>query len=215
MSVITTVFLVISVLTNTIYKKRKKAENSTDDDKRKLKKAKTLAIAVMVLLLLSAGAETGLFVYINLFTDGAYGELLEEHPKIGFTDENGNKVYFDRDGKSYQKQIDVPYYSKDGMKYEYIIFGDCLKAEDGSELDIYNTYVDSDGYIIDRGEITFSEEETVEFLNKYFAEVSEGSNIVPNFNGMQKDKDGNSYYSVPAASWNKDGKLITDSSDLK
>lgn len=207
-------------------------------NENRAKRFKSLALVMVVLFGVSYFANE--FIALTNFLHEAKDFFNEEtaYCRIGFTDENGNKVYYDRNGEVYTDPDDVAIYTKDGKKYVYSAAIDRYSCSDGSTMSNYSAYVDSDGYIIeDKNEsiyfnpayqVTESEDEakddgkTVSFLSpetdEYDDDFGDWACVdydKPYYMSPYSDDDGNLYYDAEVASWTKDGKLITSDADCQ
>ena len=152
--------------------------------------------------------------------------------RIGITDENGETVYYDKEGNAYTDPNTVLIYGKDGEVYTYTTVGDTSEDddafyfgsqvyvdEDGNEYDPYLSYVDEDGYFFydenyeivwDDSDYDYEAEDDFELdLDDLLAENE-------NYRYYQDryiDEDGNLYYYAEEVSWNEKGEIITAEND--
>lgn len=152
--------------------------------------------------------------------------------RIGFTDENGDTVYYDKEGNTYTDPYAVLIYGKDGEVYTYTTIEDESADEDvfyfentvyvdqdGNEYDPYNCYVDSDGYFFydenfeivwDDSDYNYEAEEDFEVdLEELLAE----DNNYRYYQDRYIDDEGNLYYYADEVSWNEKGEIITAEND--
>ncbi len=193
-------------------------------DQKKSNTQKALAIISAVVIAVSFAGMIAFGVHVNLKAGEELEEMINQTEKYSFTDENGEIIFYDRNGEVYYDMSEIPYYTRDGKKYVYSNALECLSASDGSTLNIFECFVDSDGYIVkDNGEILLAEDKTEDKtqdidenadLDDIFEKTIEEM-YVPYFETVFKDKDGNVYYEASEASWNKDGKLITSYADYQ
>lgn len=152
--------------------------------------------------------------------------------RIGITDENGETIYYDREGNAYTDPNAVLIYGRDGEVYTYTTVGDTSEDddafyfgsqvyvdEDGNEYDPYLSYVDEDGYFFydenyeivwDDSDYDYEAEDDFELdLDDLLAENE-------NYRYYQDryiDEDGNLYYYAEEVSWNEKGEIITAEND--
>ena len=214
-------------------------------DARKSRMQKNLAIVFLVVFVVDFAASIALSVVSVSSIFDYLGDSLTTYSRIAIEDENGNKVYYDRNGDSYDKEDEIAFFTKDGKKYVYSEAIDRLScASNGKTMDYYSAYVDMDGYLIEdkSDEIYFnpeygtdySDEENEEteksdfdsFLDKIYDSVVEASDEEdyenyftiyshPYYENPYSDDDGNLYFDASVASWNSEGKLIKSESDIK
>lgn len=159
-------------------------------------------------------------------------DYLWESSRIALTDENGNKVYYDKEGNAYEDGYDVLIYGKDGEVYTYteveeydeeyeMDFTSYYYVDgDGKKFDSYFCYVDEDGWFY------YDEKDELEWDDEYYAEIypaeSEEDLYAEEFEegfvykfyaDRYLDAEGNIYYLAEDASWNADGELITVEND--
>lgn len=209
-------------------------------DARKSRMQKNLAIVSVAVLAVAFAASIALSVFsvIAVFDD-IFGDF-ESYSRIAIEDENGNKVYYDRNADSYDKEDEVAFFTKDGKKYVYSEAINRLScAENGKTMDYYSAYIDMDGYLIEdkSDEIYFnpeygtdySDEETEKSDFDSFLEKVNGDDVEaevedalyweifnhPYYENPYSDDDGNLYFDASVASWNSEGKLIKSESDIK
>lgn len=146
--------------------------------------------------------------------------------RIGITDENGETVYYDKEGNTYTNPDEIVFYGRDGETYtpvfepydiddgdeydfEYISY---YADKDGNEYDPYLSYVDEEGYFYfdENEEIYYGESiyDDVEYLEEYFDE-----DFYRYYNDVLTDEDGNIYYYTGEVSWNEKGEIITAEND--
>jgi len=128
------------------------------------------------------------------------GDMMQPYQRIAVTDENGNKVYYDKKGIAYENADDVVLYSESGVSYTYSNATERYEGSDGSHADVYFAYVDSDGWFV-------VDDEDIHSVNKTDGEYY--------YDYYYVDDDGEKYYDAECASWTKDGKLITSDKDWK
>lgn len=183
----------------------------------KSKRNKTLAIVMAVLFALCFAFDSFCSVAVVLdtfsdfFSEETYEGVVE---RISFTDENGNKVYYDREGNAYNDPLEVALYTKDGTKYVYSNATDRYQNSDGKTVAYYNAYIGTDGYLVIDNEDSIyyydqnKDDDTYE-VGEIGEELYESSVLTPYYEAPYTDDDGNIYYPADVASWTKDGKLIT------
>ena len=205
------------------------------DDPQRMKKKKlgtifgVLFYAVTVLTVIAVAC---LVVLVFNQTMDMF-ETLDTSYRIGITDENGETVYYDREGNAYTDPYAVLIYGRDDEVYTYTTIDDATVEdgdafyfennvyidEDGNEYDPYNCYVDEEGY--------FFYDENFEIIwddSDYDYEVEEDYEI--DFDDMLAeeynyryyqdryvDDDENVYYYADEVSWNEKGEIITAEND--
>ena len=97
---------------------------------------------------------------------------------------NGELVYYDREGNSYNDVYEVVYYDKNSNKYTYDSNKGFVSETD--EISDEDALVDSNGYILS----AYSEFESI-------------PNVLP-----FKTQDGIMYYSAKTVSWNSEGEMV-------
>lgn len=207
------------------------------DDPKRMKKKKlgkifcvlfwgiTAALVVVMGILVSTiVSET-----LSLIDDAGLG--LSSY-RIGITDENGETVYYDKEGNTYTDPYAVLIYGKDGEVYTYTTIEDegadeeafyfentVYVDQEGNEYDPYNCYVDADGYffydenyeiIWDDSDYDYESEEDFEIdLEELLAEES----AYRYYQDRYIDDEGNLYYYADEVSWNEKGEIITAEND--
>lgn len=134
-----------------------------------------------------------------------FAYLTSETTRIGFTDENGNTVYYDKMGNSYEDPMQVPVYSKDGTAYIYeesLDYDIYFVSEDGDKIDSWYCYVDEDGWLyVDEGDsLLYGDNDAVFDDYKYY-------------DFYLIDENQRKYYMAEEASWDSEGNLITADND--
>lgn len=150
--------------------------------------------------------------------------------RIGITDENGETIYYDKEGNTYTDPYAVLIYGRDGEVYTYTTIDDAEVSEDdafyfennvyidqdGNEYDPYNCYVDEEGYffydenfeiIWDDSDYDYEAEEETDFED-WFDDDS-----YRYYQDRYIDDSNNVYYYADEVSWNEKGEIITAEND--
>ncbi len=200
-----------------------------DDPKRMKKKKLGKIFAVLFWIVTVATVVTFGFLFATIFEQTMemleYDDSLNYSYRIGFTDENGETVYYDKEGNTYTDPNEVVIYGIDGEvytptvkeidnesidgTYEETFYVD----ENGEEYDSYLCYVDEEGYFYcDWGEEIFYDEANYE---EYFGDSEDFINeeTYRYYYDRYIDDDGNIYYWAEEVSWNEKGEIITAEND--
>ena len=207
------------------------------DDPKRMKKKKLGKIFCVLFWSITAA----LVVVMGILISTVVGEtmsLLDDMGlglssyRIGITDENGETVYYDKEGNTYTDPYAVLIYGKDGEVYTYTTIEDegadenafyfentVYVDQEGNEYDPYNCYVDEDGYffydenyeiIWDDSDYDYEAEEDFEVdLEELLAEES----AYRYYQDRYIDDEGNLYYYADEVSWNEKGEIITAEND--
>lgn len=186
----------------------------------------TVAVAVM----------TCMYIFQSV---GSLDDIMSDSYRIACVNENGEKVYYDKEGNSYEKGTDVLIYGKKGEAYTYELIDEIEENgtyasyyinEDGERFDSINCYVDEDGYFFydeeamlfynDNPDAPYAEEDSDEEDSESFTDMIDlfmdeilGIADYKYYLGFYIDEDGNKYYWAEEASWNEKGELITAEND--
>lgn len=182
----------------------------TKKEKQK-KLSKVFAVLFVVVYIISVGCSAVMFVDFakdiigSGGLEGFFNYITSETSKIGFTDENGNTIYYDKMGNSYEDPMKVPVYSKDGTAYIYeenLDYEVYYISEDGDKIDPWYCYVDEDGwlYVDEDDSLLFGDNNTDFDDYKYY-------------DFYLTDENENKYYLAEEASWDSEGNLITSDND--
>ena len=159
-------------------------------------------------------------------------ELDDTTYRIGITDENGETVYYDKEGNTYTDPFAVLIYGKNGEVYTYTTIEDAGAGEDafyfentvyideeGNEYDPYLCYVDEDGYFYydENYEIVWDDSdydyEAEEDADIDFDDLLEEEKNYRYYQDRYTDEDGKLYYYADEVSWNEKGEIITAEND--
>ncbi len=111
-------------------------------------------------------------------------------------DVNGEKVYYDREGKSYTDDMAVVYYDKQNNTYTFNDENFEFVGSDGKTYMPGYSYIDVNGYFyFDAAGYENEANSTLYYSAKFDGYV---------------DKDGNRYFEAAFVSWDKDGNMIDD-----
>ena len=203
-----------------------------DDPKRikKKKLGKIFGVLFYVVSVLSIIAVSALVVLVFNQASDLF-ESFDKCHRIGFADENGETIYYDREGNTYTDPYAVLIYGKDGKVYTYTTIDESAVDEEafyfenkvyidqeGNEYDPYNCYVDEDGYffydenfeiIWDNSDDVGEEESDIDDLEDLFAE----DESYRYYQDRYIDDDENVYYYADEVSWNEKGEIITAEND--
>lgn len=189
-----------------------------DEKKALMNKALAVFFAVLSAAAIIISLASGIFNAAGLIND--IGSATEEgvYSRISFVDENGNTVFYDKNGEAYTDETDVALYNADGVKYLYNTATMRLHSSNGDSMDYYNSFVDKDGNLISNkyDEIYMVYEdgendedgEVVEF-GSLSGDADYANELRPYYETLYTDDEGNRYYPAAYASWTKDGRLIT------
>ncbi|MGN1194067.1 MAG: hypothetical protein ACI4SB_01140 [Acutalibacteraceae bacterium] len=131
---------------------------------------------------------------------------------------DGQEVYYDKKGISYDAPADVVLYARDGTKYVYDSDTACYIGENNDEYESAYCYVDSKGWFYydaddsliygdpESDDLDYYDDET--FLAMDFSDLFTDMFSLTG-NEVWYDEDGNVYYWADTASWNEKGELIT------
>ena len=204
------------------------------DDPKRMKKKKLGKIFCILFWVVSAISVVVIGILVATVV-GQTVDLLDESfssYRIGFTDENGETVYYDKEGNTYTDPYAVLIYGKDGEVYTYTTIEDTGEGEDafyfentvyideeGNEYDPYLCYVDEDGYfyydenyeiVWDDSDYDYEAEEDVEID---FDDLLEEDKNYRYYQDRYIDEDGKLYYYADEVSWNEKGEIITKKND--
>lgn len=137
--------------------------------------------------------------------------------RVSFT-VDGQEVYYDKKGISYENAEDVVLYAQDGTKYVYNDETECYIGDNGDEFDMIYCYVDGDGWFY------YDADDSLTYVmpdDDYFTDYDDEALLdwdfrdlfseMFSFSGYEvwSDELGNVYYWADTASWNEEGGLIT------
>ena len=204
-----------------------------DDPSRMKKKTlgKIFCILFWVVSVISVVVSGMLMATVVGQTIDLLDESFSSH-RIGFTDENGETVYYDKEGNTYTDPNAVLIYGKNGEVYTYTTIEDAGEGEDafyfentvyidedGNEYAPYLCYVDEDGYfyydenyeiVWDDSDYDYEAEEDVEIDFDYLLEEDKNYRY---YQDRYIDEDGKLYYYADEVSWNEKGEIITAEND--
>ena len=199
------------------------------DAPERMKKKKLGKIFGVIFALVTVASVVVLGLLLSTVYDLTMGmaDAFDSNYRIGITDENGETVYYDREGNTYTDPYAVVLYGKNGEIYTYTTVDDASSGndafyfetqvyvdQDGNEYDPYNSYVDENGYFFydenfeivwDDSDYDYEEEDDSEDWFDY-----------ENYRYYQDryfDDDGNIYYYADEVSWNEKGEIITAEND--
>lgn len=204
------------------------------DDPSRIKKKKLGKIFCILFWVVSAISVVVIGMLVATVVDQTI-DLLDESfssYRIGFTDENGETVYYDKEGNTYTDPNAVLIYGKNGEVYTYTTIEDAGEGEEafyfentvyvdeeGNEYDPYLCYVDEDGYfyydenyeiVWDDSDYDYEAEEDVEID---FDDLLEEEKNYRYYQDRYIDEDGKLYYYADEVSWNEKGEIITAEND--
>ncbi len=205
-----------------------------DDPKRMKKKklGKIFCVLFWIVTVLSVIAIAALMVTVFNQTMDMLDDTATSY-RIGITDENGETVYYDKEGNTYTDPYAVLIYGKNGEVYTYTTVDDTSASEedafyfetqvyvdqDGNEYDVYNCYVDAEGYFFydENYEIIWDDsvydyEQDEEFELDDYDLWYEDENY-RYYQDRYFDGEGNTYYYADEVSWNEKGEIITAEND--
>ena len=153
--------------------------------------------------------------------------------RIGVTDENGETLYYDKEGNTYTDPYAVLIYGKDGEVYTYTTIDEANVSDedafyfesnvyvdqDGNEYDPYLCYVDQDGYFYydENYEIVWDDSdydyESDDDFEIDFDDLLEENENYRYYQDRYTDEDGKLYYYADEVSWNEKGEIITAEND--
>ena len=199
------------------------------DDAKRMKKKKLGKIFGAIFALVTVASVVTLGFLVSTVFDLTKGmiEGFDYSYRIGITDENGETVYYDKEGNTYTDPYAVLLYGRDGEVYTYTTLDDVSAEEDafyfetqvyvdqdGNEYDPYNCYVDQEGYFFydENFEIVWddsdydyeAESEIEDFLTEQNYKY---------YDDRYVDEDGKLYYYADEVSWNEKGEIITAEND--
>ena len=199
------------------------------DAPERMKKKKLGKIFGVIFALVTVASVVVLGLILTTVYDLTMGmaDAFDSSYRIGITDENGETVYYDREGNAYTDPDAVVLYGRNGEVYTYTTVDDASGEndafyfeiqvyvdQDGNEYDPYNSYVDENGYFFydenfeivwDDSDYDYEEEDDSEDWFDY-----------ENYRYYQDryyDDDGNIYYYADEVSWNEKGEIITAEND--
>ena len=205
------------------------------NDKGRMKKkklGKIFGILFWIVTVISVVAVSALLVTVVNQTLDMLDDTAVNY-RIGITDETGETVYYDREGNAYSDPTAVLIYGKNGEVYTYTTVDDTSVSEedafyfetqvyvdqDGNEYDIYNCYVDAEGYffydenyeiIWDDSGYDYDSDEYEDFDDYELWYEDENYRY---YQDRYYDDDGNIYYYADEVSWNEKGEIITADND--
>lgn len=204
------------------------------DDPQRMKKKKLGKIFGVLFWVVTVIFVVVIGILVATVVDQTLGMIdgLDSSYRIGITDENGETIYYDREGNTYTDPYAVLIYGKNGEVYTYTTITDDGTDEDafyfentvyvdeeGNEYDPYNCYVDADGYFFydenyeivwDDSDYDYEAEEDFEIdLDDLLAEDEN----YRYYQDRYTDGDGNIYYYADEVSWNEKGEIITAEND--
>ncbi len=191
-------------------------------DEAKAKKSKTLSHVMLAVFSVSkATVIISMIVFLASISGLVFTTLAETvdfQQRVSIT-VDGEEVYFDKKGKSYDDPDDVVLYAKDGTKYVYDDDTGCYVNKNTDEYDGLLCYVDRDGWFYYDAEDTLSyvepdmDRSAIFNLGEDELKNMKVSDLVSRILDLGRtetwcDEDGNEYYSAFSASWNEKGELI-------
>ena len=204
------------------------------DDPSRMKKKKLGKIFCCLFWGVTAALIVVMGILVSTVVDQTLGMVndFSSSYRIGFTDENGETVYYDKEGNTYTDPYAVLIYGKNGEVYTYTTIEDAGEGEDafyfentvyidedGNEYDPYLCYVDEDGYfyydenyeiVWDDSDYDYEAEEDVEIDFDYLLEEDKNYRY---YQDRYIDEDGKLYYYADEVSWNEKGEIITAEND--
>ena len=202
-----------------------------DDPKRtkKRKLGKIFGVLFYIVTVLSVIAIAALVVLVFNQTLDMIDDFDTSY-RIGITDENGETVYYDKEGNTYTDPYAVLIYGRDGEVYTYTTIDDASVSDedafyfesnvyvdqDGNEYDPYNCYVDEEGYfyydenfeiIWDDSDYDYEAEEETDFEDLF------DDDSYRYYQDRYIDDNDNVYYYADEVSWNEKGEIITAEND--
>ena len=159
-------------------------------------------------------------------------DISSSNYRIGITDENGETIYYDREGNTYTDPKAVLIYGKNGEVYTYTTVGEASEDgdafyfetqvyvdQDGNEYDPYLSYVDEDGYFFydENYEIVWDDSdydyEAEDDFELDFDDLLAENENYRYYQDRYIDEDDNVYYYAEEVSWNEKGEIITAEND--
>ena len=218
-------------------------ENKAEDKEKENRTAKILGWAFGVfygaaaVVTVAAAIMAGVYIFQSI---GGLDNIISDSYRIACVTDEGESVYYDREGNAYEDGKDVLIYGKDGEVYRYMLdeevdefgyYGSYYVSREGEKFDSISCYVDEDGcffydeeYLLfyndnldepyDEG--GFDEENSEKFTDIIDMMLNEILGVVDNYryyNGFYIDEEGNKYYWAEEASWNEKGELIIAEND--
>lgn len=145
--------------------------------------------------------------------------------RIGFVNENGETVYYDKEGNTYTDPYAVIIYDEEGKTYTYtnkeiedeylgIYENNFYVDEEGNNYEAYNCYVDADGYFYydEAMEICWDDSD-YDYEDEYELEDLFEDQDYRYYEDSYIDEEGNLYYYADEVSWNEKGEIITAEND--
>lgn len=203
-------------------------ELPANDEVKKKKQAKIARVCGILFIIIYIALEVVVGAYIVKTFSWAFSMIGEafESDRIAVVNEEGDKVYYDKMGNSYEDPYDVVIYDKKGNTYKYYADEEAYEywyvRDDGEKFDSYSCYVDEDGFFYyDKDYELFYPEEEYDYEDETYSydediALDEIMTELENYKYYESycvDSDGNIYYWAEEASWNADGELITAEND--
>jgi hypothetical protein len=204
------------------------------DDQNRMKKKKLGKIFCILFWVVSVISVVVIGMLMATVVDQTI-DLLDESfssHRIGFTDENGETVYYDKEGNTYTDPNAVLIYGKNGEVYTYTTIEDADEGEDafyfentvyideeGNEYDPYLCYVDEDGYFFydENYEIVWDDSdydyEADDEFEVDFEELLTQDDTYRYYQDRYTDNQGKLYYYADEVSWNENGEIIIAEND--
>ncbi len=197
-------------------------------EKRKQGKNAKLMCALFIVFLVINTVSTSFFAaayatnFVSMINDSYYDDSSYTW-RLPVTNENGDEVYYDMQGNSYEDPDDVKLYDENGNTYELYSDHDEFEYyyvdESGKKYETWYCYVTADGYFY------YDEKDEIEYI--YADEYEDGNDEDYDYNyddediydytyyyDEYRDDEGNLYYDADGASWNEKSELITGENDV-
>lgn len=217
-------------------------ENTAENKEKENRTAKIFGRAFSVIygaatiVTVAALIMAGVYIFQSI---GDFDNIMSDSYRIACVTEEGERVYYDKEGNIYEDGKDVLIYGKDGEVYsyeldeevdEYGYYNSYYVNREGEKFDSLYCYVDEDGYffydedeelfyvdnsVTDIDEDYFDEdfgESFTDMLDLFIGEIT-GISDYKYYEYCYEDEKLNRYYWAEEASWNEKGELITAEND--
>ena len=133
-------------------------ENKEGEKKKEKSLSKVFGWLFVVIYVVTSIVTLAVATYTASYVIEKFGGmegLLNDSYRMMCTDENGNKVFYDKKGNVYESGLDVPLYGEDGEVYTFVTteeideYGEYKTVyvnEEGEEFISYLCYVTEDGF---------------------------------------------------------------------